>query len=607
MTRWLLAAIIGSMIAALHYGPRLRATTPRAPLVGPALLRTIAAMMLAALLLRAAIPGGAPLPQLVALDASSSWRRGGVPGSRWPEAAQLATNAAAGDSMLLFGDSLRLAALPPASPTDASSSARSAAERVRREGRSVLLITDGEGGDLPPGSLPAGSRVVVLRRPPMRDLAIESLELPDRAAPSDTVTVRLTALAGSGGSSKATILFTFGGIRSVETPVEAIDSLGERTIEFRFAVPATSGPQIVRAIARMPNDPEPANDTVASVIEVTRTPVAVLVSSAPDPDARDVLEALRGALAAPPVGYYRVAPGQWRSAAALQAVSETEVRRALIGAPLAILHGDTGLLGAPSAVARGSLILITPGTTSGRGEWRATPTPDSPIAAALAGIAWDSVPPIDPAPGAAKGDWIGLGATAVGGGGGLRAVVAGSEVASRRRVVVAASGMWRWRARGGVPGDAYNALWGALIDWVGRTRPDARSALPEATVVREGDAITWRRGGADTAVTVILRRRDRATREDTLRLAFSGGSTITRSSPLSAGEYTAMVPGGSATLVVNRSPEWLPATQTVRALTVPGKGPRTPAVPLRDHWWPYAIGLAALCGEWVWRRRVGLR
>ena len=529
-----------------------------------------------------------------------------MPGSRWPEAVQLATNAAAGDSMLLFGDSLRLAALPPARPTDATSSARSAAERARREGRSVLLITDGEGGQ-DPGSLPAGSRVVVLRRPSIRDLAIESLELPERAAPGDTVTVRLTALAGSGGSSKATILFTFGGIRSVETPVEAIDSLGERTIEFRFAVPAASGPQIVRVIARMPNDPEPANDTVAGVIEVTRTPVAVLVSSAPDPDARDVLEALRGALAAPPVGYYRVAQGQWRSAASLQAVSETEVRRALIGTPLAVIHGDTALLGAPSAVAHGSLILMTPGTTAGRGEWRATPTPNSPVAAALAGIAWDSVPPIDPAPGTAKGDWVGLGATAVGGGGGLRAVVAGSEVASRRRVVVAASGMWRWRARGGVPGDAYNALWGALIDWVGRTRPDARSALPEVTVVREGDAISWRRGGADTAVTVVLRRRDGAMREDTLRLVCNGGSTTTQSPPLSAGEYTATVPGGSATLVVNRSREWLPARQTVRALTLPGTGPRTPAVPLRDRWWPYAIALAALCGEWVWRRRVGLR
>ena len=605
MTRWLLAAIIGSMIAALHYGPRLRAIAARAQLVGPTLLRTITATMLTALLLRAPMPGGAPLRQLVALDVSSSWMRGGVAASRWAEAAQLATSASAGDSMLLFGDSLRLAARPPVQPTDASSSAMAAAEYARREGRSLLLITDGEGGQ-DPGPLPAGSRVVVLRRPAVRDLAIESLELPERAAPGDTVVVRLTARAGGEGASAATTLFTFAGARSVETPVEAIDSLGERTVTFRFVVPAVSGPQIARAIARMPNDSEPANDTVADVMEVTRTPVAVLASSAPDPDARDVLEALRGALAAPPVGYYRVAAGQWRSAASLQPVSEADVRRALVGAPLAVLHGDTALFGAPSAVARGSLLLLVPGVTEGRGEWRATPTPDSPLAAALAGIPWDSVPPIDPAGSAAKGDWIALGATATDGGG-PRAIVAGSETSGRRRAVVAASGLWRWRARAGVPGDAYNALWGALIDWVSRTRPDARSALPEAQAVREGDVITWRRGGADTAVTVVVRRRERTDRADTLHLVFSGGSTTAQSAPLRAGEYVVSVPGGSATIVVNRSREWLPARQTIQAQTVSGEGPRSPATPLRDRWWPYAIVLAALCSEWVWRRRVGLR
>ena len=606
MTRWLLAAIIGSMIAALHYGPRVRATAVRVPLIGPAFLRAVAATMLAALLLRAPVPGGASLRQLVALDVSSSWMRGGVEGSRWAEAVRLATAAAAGDSLLLFGDSLRLATRPPSRPTEASSSARAAADYARREGRSLLLITDGEGGELPRGSLPAGSRVVALRRPAVRDLAIESVELPERAAPGDTVVVRLTVRAGEQGSSAATVLFAFGGSRLVETPVAAIDSLGERQVIVRFAVPAVSGPQLARAIARMPNDPEPANDTLEDVVEVTRTPVAVLVSSAPDPDARDVLEALRGALAAPPVGYYRVAPGQWRGAASLQPVTETEVRRALLGAPIAALHGDTALFGAPSEVARGSLLLIVPGVAEARGEWRATPTPDSPIAAALTGIPWDSVPPIDPAAGAAKGDWIALGATPAGGGS-MRAVVAGSESAGRRRAVVAASGMWRWRARGGVPGDAYNALWGALVDWVSRIRPDARSALPEAQAVREGDVITWRRGGPDTTVTVIVRRRHRTAWADTLHLVFGGGSTTTQSPALPAGEYLVGMTGGSATLVVNRSREWLPMRQTLHDLTLAGEGPRSPSIPLRDRWWAYAIVLAALCGEWVSRRRVGLR
>ena len=93
---------------------------------------------------------------------------------------------------------------------------------------------------------------------------------------------------------------------------------------------------------------------------------------------------------------------------------------------------------------------------------------------------------------------------------------------------------------------------------------------------------------------------------DTLHLDFRGGST-TESAPLTAGEYVVSVRGGSATLVVNRSREWLPARQTIHELTMAGEGPRSPAIPLRDRWWPYAAVLAALCGEWVWRRRVGLR
>ena len=606
MTRWLLAAIIGSMIAALHYGQRLRETSSRARLVAPVALRAFAAAMFVALLVQAPLRGGAPLRPLVALDVSASWLRGGMAGSRWPAAAEMATRAAAGDSVLLVGDSLRLSATIPSAPTDRSSSSAGAAERARREGRAILLITDGEGGELPVGALPPGSRVEVMRRPATRDLALARLELPDRAAPGDTVAIRLTVRSGDAGSGAATVGVQLGAARSTVLQVPASDSLGERSITLRVAIPSAGGPQIVRAIAHMAGDAEPANDTIASVIEVTRTPVAVLVSTAPDPDARDALDALRGALAAAPMGFYRVAPGRWRRAGSLAAVSETEVRRALAEAPLAVIHGDTALLGAPSSATRGSLILMLPAVSGERSEWRATPVPDSPLASALVGIAWDSVPPIDPAATAATGDWNAL-AVVSRADGERRVIVAGAEQASRRRAVVAAGGMWRWRARGGVASDAYGALWGAVIDWVGRSRPDARAAVPEATAVREGDPISWRRGGSDTLVTVLLARRDREAPIDSVRLAFSAGATTTHSAPIAAGEYLVTVAGGSAILVVNRTREMLPARQTIQPFRAPGNGPRAPAVPLRERWWPFALALAALCGEWILRRRAGLR
>jgi hypothetical protein len=146
-----------------------------------------------------------------------------------------------------------------------------------------------------------------------------------------------------------------------------------------------------------------------------------------------------------------------------------------------------------------------------------------------------------------------------------------------------------------------------LIDWAGRTRPDARAALPEARAVREGEPIVWRRGGADTVVAVALRRGSAPALVDTLRLTFSAGATTTQSPPLPAGDYVATVPGGSAQLVVNRSAEYLPTRQTIQPMVSPGTGPRAPAAPLRDMWWPFALALAALCGEWILRKRAGLR
>ncbi|HEX2778584.1 MAG TPA: hypothetical protein VHM30_03725, partial [Gemmatimonadaceae bacterium] len=143
MTRWVLAAIIGLVIAALHYGLPLPGRAPNgAPRATiPAMLRWLAATAIAALLLGAAVGRGRPLPRLVALDASASWERGGGAGSRWSDA--LAAARAGGDSILLFGDSLR-ALRGAAEPRDARSSARAAVDRARNEGRPLLVVSDGE-------------------------------------------------------------------------------------------------------------------------------------------------------------------------------------------------------------------------------------------------------------------------------------------------------------------------------------------------------------------------------------------------------------------------------------------------------------------------------
>ena len=62
-------------------------------------------------------------------------------------------------------------------------------------------------------------------------------------------------------------------------------------------------------------------------------------------------------------------------------------------APLVILHGDTALFGDPRRATNAALLLMPAGETVA-GEWYAVGAPASPVAGALAGAPWDSLPPL---------------------------------------------------------------------------------------------------------------------------------------------------------------------------------------------------------------------
>src|SRR5207237_7013428 len=110
------------------------------------------------------------------------------------------------------------------------------------------------------------------------------------------------------------------------------------------------------------------NDTLTTVVEISPAAGAVLVSTSPDYDARDAIGVLRGALALPTRGFYRVAPGMWRLEGTLAPVTEEDVRRAAAEAPLVGLHGDTSIFGPPRVATRGALALVSP-PTDRAGEW----------------------------------------------------------------------------------------------------------------------------------------------------------------------------------------------------------------------------------------------
>jgi len=176
----------------------------------------------------------------------------------------------------------------------------------------------------------------------------------------------------------------------------------------------------------------------------------------------------------------------------------------------------------------------------------------------------------------------------------------------RRIVVVGATGFWRWQFRGGVAGDAFTGLWGGVLDFLAAGRGDVRGAVAADAIVRAGEPIRWRRGGADSVVTAVLRRRG-APSADTVRLRFGARGDPVASAPLAAGTYDVTVPGGTALLVVNVARELLPRRTTVSSGPV-GSARAADSTPrLRDFGWIYAVALALLCAEWLLRRRWGMR
>jgi hypothetical protein len=414
-------------------------------------------------------------------------------------------------------------------------------------------------------------------------------------------------VAGGRGSSAGSLVLMVADATVLSVPIDALAPYAERSLTLRARVEGREGPTVVRAIVRSAGDVEAHNDTLSMAIDLSRAASAVFVSTSPDFDARYALSVLRGALAVPTRGYFRVAPGAWRVDGSLAPISEADVRAAFRDAPVAILHGDTAAFGPPRSATTGPLALVVPATATD-GEWYAAAAPPSPLAPALSGLPWDSLPPISVGVSPPAGQWRAL-EVRRGREEDRRVIIAGSDT-PRRLVIVAASGLWRWRFRGGASADAFTALWGSLFDWLAAERADRRAAVPTGIVVRAGEPVRWHRGSAaDSSVLVVLRRvarRDSA-RVDSMTLRFRGDATIAETPALPAGLYAVTVRGGTTMLAVNNAREWLPRPPRVKAGAIGGGVPVDAAPRLRSAGWAYALLLLLLCAEWVVRRRVGMR
>jgi hypothetical protein len=600
MTIWLVAVVGGVLLALLSYSWR---GTSAAKTLVVALLRALALTLLIALLLDAAAGLPRPVPPIVVLDVSQSWLRGGDTAA-WNDARNRA-RAAAKDSLFLMGDSVRATAVPD-TPTDAATRLRPLVERALSTGRPLQLFTDGEVDDPETlTSVPAGSQVVVIDAGGGRqDAAVADIQAPRAVIGNDTAEFRIQVVTGRGGAGAGNVTLTIGDQRVATIPIEALQPFGDRTVTTRAHVPNVAGPSLVHAIVTSAGDREPKNDTLSTVLEVSPAAGAVLVSTSPDLDSREALALLRGALALPTRGFYRIAPGVWRQDGSLAPANESEIRTIVKDAPLVVLHGDTAVFGPPRTATKGALALFAP-PPEGSADWYATGAPASPVAAALSAAAWDSLPPLDVAGDVPAGEWVAL-ETHRGRRFEARNAIVGRE-APRRTVIIGASGFWRWRVRGGVAADAFGALWGGLFDWLSAGRTDARAAVNADAIVHAGDPVRWRRGsGDDSVVALVLTRRGASTRADSMTLRYAAGDIIIESKPLAQGVYDVQTTGGNSVLVVNPSRELYPR-RAIRSGAV-GRGASLADAPrLRSLGWVYAIVIIALCVEWYVRRRLGLR
>jgi hypothetical protein len=597
MSPWLIALAVGIVVALVQYGARDLRAGPNAV---SALLRVGAVAIVVALILDAPASPARAVPSWAALDVSLSMARGDS--SLW-RAARDSVRQADADSVLVFGDSARRADSLGA-PRDLSTQLRPAVERALGAGHPLVVVTDGELDDPEAArALPNGSRVIVLPHPAIRDVAVSTIDVPRAIVAGDSIEARITVAAGGAGARGASLVLSLDGKTLGASAIDSLAAYSERVVSMKVRADGPAGPAVLRAIVTAADDRERRNDTVAVAIDLSRAATAVFISTSPDFDARYALAVLRGGLSIPTRGFFRVAPGEWRVEGALTPVPEADVRSALREAPVAIIHGDTAIFGAPRSVTVGPLALIV--TSGSEGEWYPSAAPASPIAAALSGVIWDSLPPVGIAATIPRGTWQGVEARR-GRGEERKPIVVGTDE-PRRVAIVAASGLWRWRFRGGAAADAFTALWGSIFDWLAAERADRRAAVPDERLVRAGDPIRWRRGSpADTNVSVVLRQRG-STRVDSLTLHFPATATVVESNPLAAGIYDATVRGGSTVVVVNASREWLPRAARVQSGRVRGSVAADTAPRLRDKGWVYALTILFLCAVCILRRRRGMR
>jgi len=552
---------------------------------------------------------------LVLLDASLSMA-GGSHGGRWHEALDSARALAAGGVIWRFGE--RVAGFDTTPPMDGASRLAPALDAAAARGGPVTVVSDGaisDRADIPP-DLARAARIVVLPRAPFFDAFVAAVDGPRRVAAGDTV--RLTVGYGTAGRRDAG-----SGMRDASLAV----TVDHRRLASRVVPLPDSGvvsTDLTLPASRIPHpgwtalevglegvsDSEPRDDARLFVLEVSPQPSVVLLASPPDWETRFLARTLEDVARVPVRTFVEAEPGgnRWRDATTLESRAAGDVARAAAGAALVIEAGD------PTTFKRFSpkgAVLIWPGTRRLDGDWYVQPSTTglSPLAGALAGVVWDSLPPATSVAELPPDSSTTVALVArLARRGAPRPVVTLSQSAGARRATIAAGGLYRWAFRGGASGDAYRALVAGLVDWLlAEGAGSGERFLPVTHEVPNGLPSLWKwTGSGEPRNVVVSLTVDGGQRVDTLR--FDAGGRAELRLPPQVYRYAAADGGGTergVLAVETYSDEWRPAASVLASQLGSPTG-RLTGVGLRDRWWLFVVAIAAFAAEWAWRRRAGL-
>ncbi|HEY8196293.1 MAG TPA: hypothetical protein VIG04_04910 [Gemmatimonadales bacterium] len=569
----------------------------------PLACRAIAWSALGLLLVNLSCPvSRAPLQPLVLLDGSLSM---GAAGGRWAEARD---SAAHWGEVRYFGDTR---SSPDSTPSRGRSLLGPALLAGSASDRPLVVVSDGEVEDVReiPQDILARSSIRLFTRGVQSDLAVTRVTGPSRVSEGDSVPLEVDVQPTGGNAADSVRVEVLSGTRRLA--FRTVRLRGQSGGRARIVVPSgslSSGGHLLRVALAGGGDSEPRTDARLHLVTVAPTPGVVFLAAPADWDSRFLYRTLREVGQLPIQGYVRLDGDRWRSMANLRAVPKDAVRRAARRADLLILKGGATEL-AEGTTARG--IWSWPsgegGETQVPGDWYLSQADASPVAGAFLGQPVDSFPPaflLTPIQSGPR-DWVALYAQ-LGRRGPQRPAVFGRQAGRVRRITVAVEGLWRWPFRGGSSEQSYRSWVAATTSWLLGGVDSARGvASPVQAVVQNGRPVIFEWLGPGQAATQSVAFSSPAgQRTDTLHFDGDGRASVW----LQPGEHRYRLSGGGGGIVAveEYSDELLPRAVTLTAHN--GRDARsTGRTAARDWLWLFGICVLALSGEWLARRRLGLR